>query len=330
MFLIIALLVFSFNVFANGFVFEPWTVMSDSEVKERLHRIKESGASHVSFLVFICQKGLDSNYPGECHDFAGELQKKVRWAGFAKKEGLTFDIYPLAYSLNDKGDWVWRGLFKPTDVEKWFSNYGLLIQKITTQSSLLGASYQVVGSEMVSLHKYENRWTELAQRLKSKYKLPLMMNINWSEKFPKFWNEFDFIGVSAYFPVAKSANSSVKEMMASWKSIKDRLLRQSRHYQKPLVFTEIGYSSVNASAVIPYDYNYSGRKVDMEEQRRAFEAFRRVWQDEKQLHHAIVWVTTAPGQLENLDQDKTYEPFNKPAIEEIKLFFHHKKPSINM
>lgn len=308
----------------DGFVFEPWSPLKDEEARKKFQRMKQSGARHVTFLVLICQKGVTSNTPGECDNYQASLEQKLAWAKVAKQVGLTFDITPFPYALGKDG-WEWRGKFKPENVDLWFKNYQAIVRDITQKAYALGAIYQVVATEMRSLHKHTQHWVNLAANLRSITNRPLVMNVSWFEIPHMFWKAYDIIGISAYYPIALTQNSSVKTMTKMWKIIRTKLNILSKLYGKPYQFTEVGYPSTDYGAMVPSIFNYEGRDVDLEEQRRAFEAFRTVWQSDRKLIRALIWATEVPDVGVDMSQNKTYETFNKPAEQEVEMFFKQRE-----
>jgi hypothetical protein len=60
--------------------------------------------------------------------------------------------------------------------------------------------------------------------------------------------------VSSYFEVAETPRDSVAAISQGWTTVRDELLGFSKTVQKPLVLTEVGYPSVDAASVHPWDY----------------------------------------------------------------------------
>ena len=309
----------------DGFVFEPWTDLPLEQIRKKMKDIKKSGASHVTFLVFLCQKGITSNYPTECNDFDHSVRTRLAWGEIARSEGLSFDLTPFPYSQEEDGSWRWRGEFDPSNLDLWFENYEKKIAELTKVAYEHGALYQVVGTELHSLHKYTSHWISMAKRLRKVTTRPLVMNVSWFEIPHRFWKAFDIIGISAYYPLAPTKSASVFTMKLFWKAAKAKIKLLSKLYGKPFQFSEVGYPSANGGAIIPSNFDYNNRKVDLEEQRRCFQAFRETWQNDRSLVRAIIWATAVPDKSVNMSQDKTYDPFNKPAMNEIQRFFNARK-----
>ncbi|MGE3854150.1 MAG: hypothetical protein AB7K09_20625, partial [Planctomycetota bacterium] len=76
----------------------------------------------------------------------------------------------------------------------------------------------------------------------------------------------------------------------------------------PLIISEIGYRSADGSVTRPWNYFLPG-DVDMEEQRRGYEAFFRAWYDDDMLQGVYFYNWFGEGGPD----DKNYTPRGKPA-----------------
>ena len=85
---------------------------------------------------------------------------------------------------------------------------------------------------------------------------------------------------------------------------------------KPLVFLEVGYPSLDGGAKYPWDYTAKTR-ADLEEQAMAYRAFSRCWRGRPELLGVFFYEWWGEGGL----GDKKYTPRNKPAMDIIRGFF---------
>ena len=99
---------------------------------------------------------------------------------------------------------------------------------------------------------------------------------------------------------------------------------------KPILFLEIGWCSLENAADEPWDYTRTEKNADNDLQRKLFEGFFRAWYREPGLGGFVVW-EWPPGDggkatLESVGKDeeaykqaiKGYTPENKPAQEVIR------------
>ncbi len=66
------------------------------------------------------------------------------------------------------------------------------------------------------------------------------------------------------------------ELEGGWRHAASEMQRLARHAHLPVLFTEVGIPSLKGAAAAPWDYTARG-ECDLELQRRAFEAFGRVF-----------------------------------------------------
>ena len=69
-----------------------------------------------------------------------------------------------------------------------------------------------------------------------------------------------------------------RRLTRGWRDLRVELERFFARPRPPIVFTELGYRSIRGAAAAPWDEGAPGT-VDLDEQRRCYEAFRRVWHD---------------------------------------------------
>jgi hypothetical protein len=155
-------------------------------------------------------------------------------------------------------------------------------------------------------------WKQLIADVKQIYKGKLTYAENWDKyQDVSFWNEMDFVGIDAYFPLSEKQNPSVEELKTGWKKhIKD-LDKYARKQQKPILFTEIGYQSTDFSTQKPWE-SYSKYPDNETLQANAFRAFFESTWNEKWLAGAMVWKWFPMMEKGKKARDK-YSPQNKPA-----------------
>jgi hypothetical protein len=149
--------------------------------------------------------------------------------------------------------WLGRGRW-PGDVEmeneadwqaffdyyyRWMRHYALLAE--IHQMDLL-----CVGVEFAkaSLQRPDD-WRRLIRKLRGIYSGPLTYAANWGEEFENlaFWDELDYIGLNCYYPLSQQDDPSDEELARAFGQVLQLAERVSRRYGKPLVFTEIGFTS---------------------------------------------------------------------------------------
>lgn len=327
MFITLLALLFSHSLFAgphtlhtpyaHGFIFEPWkgNDISDVEIKQRLKVVADTGARHVTFIVYICQKDKTSNELGDCSPFEENLNTRVRWAKFSQELGMEVDL--TLFPHTEKWD-EWRGFFVPTNPKEWFASYTEALIKVAIESEKIKATHLTLSTETEYLYQYADEWMQMAQTIRQFFSAPLVINVNWGGPARGFWSAVDYISMSAYYPLSQQDNASptVEDLRASWQVHKASIKAMSVLYNLPLMFSEIGYQSKQGTTYEPWDHR-SG-EVDLDIQARAFEAFYLEWKDEPLLEKTMIWSTE--GEASD-GQDSSYNPIGKPAMEIIGRYF---------
>ena len=78
----------------------------------------------------------------------------------------------------------------------------------------------------------------------------------------KFWDALDYIGVLAYFPLAKTTNPTPAELTAGWQKQATELDRFSRRNGgKQFLFVEVGYNESARAAAEPWSFVTGGENA---------------------------------------------------------------------
>jgi hypothetical protein len=146
----------------------------------------------------------------------------------------------------------------------------------------------------------------------------LVYSANWDnyENTP-FVDALDYAGVTGYFELAQEGTEpTVADLVHTWRYVRMDLVRWSTRVERPLIITEIGYLSQENAAAWPWKEG-ARNKVDVELQRKCYEALRRAWDNEPLLEGVYMWQWFGEGGL----TDYEYTPRNKPAAEEIEKWY---------
>jgi len=88
-----------------------------------------------------------------------------------------------------------------------------------------------------------------------------------------FWDALDVIGINAYCPIADSHDVDARAMREAWRPHLDAFERLATEYNKPIVFTEIGYASIDGAAKEPFRWPNADDREDRAEQAACYRAF---------------------------------------------------------
>ena len=216
----------------------------------------------------------------------------------------------------------WPGELKmrsPKEWEQFFEYYEHWIGHYALLAEMEGIDMLCVGVEFVHASlTQEKRWRSLMQQLRKVYSGPMVYCANWGEEFEKmkFWDEFDYLGISCYYPMSKSDNPSDKELLKNFERSLDKIEAVSKKFDKPVLFTEIGYRSVSQPWKNPYA-EIEGRAHSTTDQARCYRIVSKALKDENWCKGIYWWKW--PSYLEhNHGQDRDYAPLGKEAEQVLK------------
>ena len=175
----------------------------------------------------------------------------------------------------------------------------------------VGAIQFIVGTELGQTIQQKELWRETIDRIKSVYNGQLTYAASWDEvdKVP-FWNELDVVGVDFYFPVANRKNPNQLEILAAWQPWLQTVELLHKQTGRDILFTEIGYRSIDGAGMKPYQFNNPGT-VDLQEQADLYWAALQSTVDIPWLKGMYWWNWPADGSGGEANRD--YTPFGKPA-----------------
>jgi len=247
----------------------------------------------ITLVPYAGQKDIDSesmNYNRGRNDSLARVRRDSIWKrkiDFAHAEGFKVFLKPHIW-LSSPSDGKWRSDIFPTSETNWklwqkkYREFILIYAKIAQESQV---EMFCVGTELsrLTVEKPEF-WQELITEVRSVYAGKITYAANWHDEFEKitFWNELDYIGIQAYFPLVDNEFPTVKEISKGWKKYFPMMESIHEKYNREILFTEMGYKSTADSAIDPWAWIDYGDKQDKtlsyETQANCYEAFfKTVW-----------------------------------------------------
>ena len=164
-------------------------------------------------------------------------------------------------------------------------------------------------------------WTNLIDTIKTIYNGKLTYAANWDdfENVP-FWNQLDYIGVDAYFPLSNEKNPTKKTLLDAWEPINKQLKSFSKKLNKQLLFTEFGYRSMEHSLSKPWESS-SKQPVNMKNQQVGLAAFFETFWTEDYVAGGYLWKWFDKNEKAGGLKDLGYTPQNKPALKIITKWY---------
>lgn len=209
----------------------------------------------------------------------GEREEGVRKTiELMHKEGIQVMMKPQI--------WIWRGEFTGNIamhsekdwlmLEENYRNFILFYAKVAQET---GAELFCIGTELNGfVSARPDFWKQLINDIKTIYKGKLTYAENWDTKLKvSFWEQLDYIGIDAYYPISESKTPTLEEARQGWQAYKKAILQLHLKHNKPILFTEYGYRSLDFAGKTPWESQRVEGEVNQQAQenltRALFEEF---------------------------------------------------------
>ena len=280
----------------------------------QLREIAALGATHVSLVVPLYQTNGTSDDLVLHTRWSPTLELVADTIRAARREHLEVTLSPIVRLLHAaKGQRA--ATLAPADRNAWFAHYGELLGDLAAVAAQTGATRFRVAEGLSSLDGDLPRWRPLLERIRAVFSGKLIASSSADHyRATKLYDLVDEEDVMATFPLRAGATAAATDaaLDAAWARHKTEVLAWHAGRQHPLTLT-IGYRSRAGSTVAPAD-DSAGGAVDLEEQRRAFAAFRRAWAGEPKLEGVTIETWHGPGG----NSSAGFTPRGKPAEAEVK------------
>ncbi len=286
-----------------------------TEITSAIDEIALAGANYIALITTWAQRDV---YAVDIAPSDATIEDDLvrRAAAHAHARGLNVVIFPIL-TVEQRSQGQWRGTIQPRDVDVWWQAYERFIVHYADIARATSARALMIGSELGSTEAWRDRWYHLISRVEGRYRGRLLYSANWDHyHLVSFWPRLDAIGVTGYFELTRDRNASEDVLQEAWQRIREQLLQFAKARHKPLIITEVGYTSVDGTATRPWDYGMRG-PIDHEEQRRAYSAFVAAWRGTAALQGVFFWNWYGTGG----DDDRGYTPKDKPAGRVLKSWF---------
>jgi hypothetical protein len=309
-----------------------------------LEHLRPLADAHVNWIVqtpFGWQQRYDA--PGLQLATGGRILWGERDEGLrtthrlAQSLGIQTLLKPHIW-LRDRSGGKWRTdirMNSEEDWQRWFADYRTFILHYARLAEAEGMGALAVGTE---LHRTtverEQDWRRLIAEIRKVYGGSLTYAANWWREYEeiRFWDALDFIGIQAYFPLTDQQNPTLEALEQGWETYLKSIEAISKRFDKPVVFTEIGYKSTPDAAVKPWEWPQPSAvplrppAVDPMVQARCYEAFFQAVWDKPWFLGSYFW-KWYPARSGERDPDNIdFTPQGKPAEKVLSRWYGSKAP----
>ena len=218
--------------------------------------------------------------------------------------------------------WLRRGGFtgdlKPNSEENWVileNSYRDYILTYAKAAEELNAEMLCIGTELEQFVLIRPKyWQALIKEIRKVYKGKLTYAANWDEyKRVPFWGELDYIGLDAYFPLSDKKSPTVEELEVGWEPHKKEVISIQKKYNKPVLFTEFGYRSIDFNAKKPWESHRVEGSVNLQAQVNGLQAIHNQFWSEEWFAGGFIWKWFHRHDKVGGENNNRFTPQNKPA-----------------
>ena len=253
---------------------------------------------------------------GETRSGAGQYIEALH------KEGINVMVKPQLWIAHGE----FTGFLEASSEADWKlleASYSDFILEYAEMAQEYNVEVFCVGTELEAFITHRPAyWLELIKAVKAVYTGKLTYAANWDEFWTTpFWHQLDYIGIDAYFPVSTMQTPTVEDCIKGWAKHKPGLKAFSEKLDRPILFTEFGYRSVDYTGKEPWRYDRSMTSVNLIAQNNATQAlFDAVW-DEDWFAGGYLWKWFVDHNNVGGVDNNQFTPQNKPVEQIIKAHY---------
>lgn len=287
--------------------------------------VKQINAEWVALLPYAMGfAGSPSLQYDHGHQWWGERTEGIQTIiRHAKQKGMHVMLKPMVWVHGS-----WAGGFD-LETEKdwliWEENYAQYLKKLAAIAHQEEVDMICIGTELKIVSKKRPAFfRKLIQELRDSYCGKLTYAANWDEyESVTFWDDLDFIGVDAYFPLSPKTTPKIYELKQAWATPYMKIRQLAAKHKKQIIFTEFGYRSIDGCTWQQWEIENLPHtsSVNLKAQVNAYTAFFETFWDEPWFAGMFLWQWytdhSNAGGIANSD----YTPQNKPASDLIATWF---------
>lgn len=297
------------------------------ESQQALDALFATGANTISVLVTWYQDNVRATdiAPSPRTPTDADLEFVI---AYAHAHGVEVLLKPQLDFTNDEQHWRGEISFdNERDWQKWFASYRNFILYYARFAQTNGVREFAVGTELWDTTKRTQDWRALIRAVRAEYTGLLTYSANHSgeEMQIEFWDDLDYIGVNVFYHLTSYRTPTLGQILEGWQAPIQQLTKLHRRFPKqPIVFTEVGYPSMDLASVWPWNWERAGA-VDLQEQAVLYDALFQTWWHNPEypwFRGMYVW-NWLPDPMQGGPNDADYTPHGKPAEEILKYYYRY-------
>ncbi|GEM_PF-766724 len=299
--------------------------------------LKNLAAIHADYATLVIPWYQDNAYstlmgPGQ---YTPTDESLISAINYAHSLGLKVNLKP---HQTVKTGGFWRAHVTPSNRDEWFKNYDAMLNHYAQIAQQNNVELITLGTELINMTSPSvdstntEHWRAMIRQVRQIYSGKLTYSANWGDccwwnekNNIEFWDDLDYIGISAYFYMTPTVNYTMDSLKSRWSFWNDTQIRPlSQKFNKPVLFTEVGYRSSDGALMRPPKWDNTGIP-DEQEQADGYEALFSYWDNFDYVQGIQLWDWETdpngggPG-------TSSFTPQNKLAESVITRWFGSGKP----
>ncbi len=255
----------------NGY--HPGVGYGSAAYGRTLDECVKMGARWVAITPFgrvldLSGRGVDPTFE---QPFASNREDVRRAIVMAHERGLSVMLVPHLW-VESGG---WRAEIDPRSDEgwdAWAKSYGAFVRgwaEVAEQTHVELFSAGVELRSWVTTVRAQS-FAALVRQLRTIYHGPITYSANWDDVDDTLvLGELDVIGINAFYPLADKEGAPFEKLLEGGTRVRDRVHALATAWQKPVLFTEIGYTTRPDPAIRPWEWPDAMKDVHIDEDAQA-------------------------------------------------------------
>ncbi|MEN9577494.1 MAG: hypothetical protein RJA70_503 [Pseudomonadota bacterium] len=277
------------------------------------------GANWVSLTPFgrawnLTPSGVDLRFEAQFSENRRNVIAAIRQA---HNQGLKVLLVPHLWV--ETGEW--RALIhfdNDQEWKRWFEAYRVFLLTWAAVAQEANVDLFSAGVEWRSwvTTTHAPSFAKLLREVKRVYRGPITYAANWDDvEHTVILGELDVIGINAFYPLTDKEDASMDDLLRGGSELVARVERLALEWRKPVLFTEIGYTTRPDPALRPWEWPDSMQHVTVDgtAQAEAYFALLHRFLEEPWFLGFFVWRNYADPYDTSQEAPWGFSPLHKPA-----------------
>ncbi len=280
---------------------------------------RQMGATWVAVTPFgrvndLSGRGVDLTFEQPFQKNRGDVLRAI---AMARAEGLRVMLVPHLWT--ESGGW--RAEINPATDEAWLAWAASYQRFALAWAEVAEEGHADVFSAGVELRSWVTTpraplFAGVLREIRKRYRGLVTYSANWDDAdYTLIWPDVDLVGINAFYPLADRSGATADELLAGGRRVREQVHALGARWQKPVVFTEIGYTTRPDPAIRPWEWPDAMKAppVDERAQAEAYRALLAPLLDEPHFAGFFVWRVYADPDDVSQEAEWGFSPRGKKA-----------------